>query len=106
MDAKEIIARIVAQELHGRTLVNIGIGLPTLVAYYVPAGISVALQSENGIIGFGATPHKGREDPNLTDGRRRLHQRTLPGDVSFDRGRGGRLTASHPLGLPRRTTAV
>ena len=67
MDAKELIARRVALELRDRTLVNLGIGLPTLVARYVPAGISVAFQSENGIIGFGAPPPDGMEDPNLTD---------------------------------------
>ena len=54
-------------ELRDRTLVNLGIGLPTLVARYVPHGITVAFQSENGIIGFGAPPPDGMEDPNLTD---------------------------------------
>ena len=67
MDAKELIARRVALELHDRTLVNLGIGLPTLVASYVPPGIRVAFQSENGIVGFGARPPEGMEDPYLTD---------------------------------------
>jgi len=83
MDAKEIIARRVAFELHDRTLVNLGIGLPTLVARYVPAGISVAFQSENGIIGFGAPPPTGMEDPNLTDAGGGYIS-ALPGAVSFD----------------------
>jgi acetate CoA/acetoacetate CoA-transferase beta subunit len=83
MDAREIIARRVAQELRDGTLVNLGIGLPTLVARYVPAGISVAFQSENGIIGFGAPPPDGMEDPSLTDAGGGYIS-ALPGAVSFD----------------------
>jgi acetate CoA/acetoacetate CoA-transferase beta subunit len=83
MDPKELIARRVALELHDRTLVNLGIGLPTLVARYVPAGIHVAFQSENGIIGFGAPPPDGMEDPNLTDAGGGFIS-ALPGAVSFD----------------------
>ena len=83
MDPKELIARRVALELHDRTLVNLGIGLPTLVARYVPAGITVAFQSENGIIGFGAPPPHGMEDPNLTDAGGGFIS-ALPGAVSFD----------------------
>ena len=83
MDAKEIIARRVALELCDRTLVNLGIGLPTLVARYVPTGINVAFQSENGIIGFGAPPPHGMEDPNLTDAGGGFIS-ALPGAVSFD----------------------
>ena len=56
MDDRERIARRVALELQDNSLVNLGIGLPTLVANYVPAGIHVNFQSENGIIGFGAAP--------------------------------------------------
>jgi acetate CoA/acetoacetate CoA-transferase beta subunit len=83
MDAKELIARRVARELHDGSLVNLGIGLPTLVARYVPRGISVAFQSENGIIGFGAPPPEGMEDPNLTDAGGGFIS-ALPGAVSFD----------------------
>src|SRR5689334_8410519 len=83
MDAKEIIARRVALELHDRTLVNLGIGLPTLVAEYVPPGIRVAFQSENGIIGFGARPPEGMEDPHLTDAGGGFVS-ALPGACSFD----------------------
>ena len=68
----------------GHTLVNLGIGLPTLVAKYVPAGIRVYFQSENGIIGFGARPPEGMEDVNLTDAGGRLCLGALPGAVSFD----------------------
>ena len=67
MEEKELIARRVALELRDQTLVNLGIGLPTLVAKYVPSGVNVAFQSENGIIGFGSPPPTGMEDPNLTD---------------------------------------
>ena len=67
MDAKELIARRVAKELHDDTLVNLGTGLPTQVAKYVPTGLRVYFQSENGIIGFGARPPEGMEDVHLTD---------------------------------------
>jgi acetate CoA/acetoacetate CoA-transferase beta subunit len=83
MDAKEVIARRVAQELHDRTLVNLGIGLPTLVARYVPEGMVVAFQSENGIIGFSAPPPEGMEDPNLTDAGGGYIS-ALPGAYAFD----------------------
>jgi acetate CoA/acetoacetate CoA-transferase beta subunit len=83
MDAKQLIARRVAQELRDHTLVNLGIGLPTLVAKYVPPGVEVAFQSENGIIGFGSPPPTGMEDPNLTDAGGGFIS-ALPGAVSFD----------------------
>ena len=83
MEAKEIIARRVALELRDHSLVNLGIGLPTLVAGYVPPGLTVAFQSENGIIGFGAPPPTGMEDPNLTDAGGGFIS-ALPGAVSFD----------------------
>ena len=83
MDAKELIARRVAQELRDHTLVNLGIGLPTLVAHHIPHGVHVAFQSENGIIGFGAPPPHGMEDPNLTDAGGGFIS-ALPGAVSFD----------------------
>jgi acetate CoA/acetoacetate CoA-transferase beta subunit len=83
MDSKELIARRVALELRDHTLVNLGIGLPTLVARYVPAGMNVAFQSENGIIGFGAPPPEGMEDLNLTDAGGGFIS-ALPGAASFD----------------------
>ncbi|MEL6167869.1 MAG: 3-oxoacid CoA-transferase subunit B [Pseudomonadota bacterium] len=67
MDAKEVIARRVAAEIEPGTLVNLGIGLPSLVANYVPADKGVFFQSENGVIGLGARPPEGMEDPRLTD---------------------------------------
>jgi len=83
MDAKELIARRVALELRDDTLVNLGIGLPTMVSRFVPAGLTVHFQSENGIIGFGARPPEGMEDVNLTDAGGGFIS-ALPGAVSFD----------------------
>ena len=67
MDAKDIIAARVAQEIQPGSLVNLGIGLPSLVASHVPADMGVYFQSENGVIGLGARPPEGMEDPRLTD---------------------------------------
>ncbi len=67
MNAKELIARRVAQEIGPGTLVNLGIGLPSLVASFVPAERGVFFQAENGVIGLGARPPEGMEDPRLTD---------------------------------------
>jgi len=67
MDAKEIIARRVALEIKPGSLLNLGIGLPSLVANHLPADSEVFFQAENGVIGLGARPPEGMEDPNLTD---------------------------------------
>jgi acetate CoA/acetoacetate CoA-transferase beta subunit len=67
MDPKERIARRVAQEIVPGTLVNLGVGLPSMVANYVPAGRGVFFQAENGVIGLGARPPEGMEDKDLTD---------------------------------------
>src|ERR1700712_71560 len=83
MDPKELIARRVARELRDNTLVNLGIGLPTLVSRFVPAGMRVYFQSENGIIGFGARPPEGMEDIHLTDAGGAFVS-ALPGAVAFD----------------------
>ncbi|QWD78740.1 3-oxoacid CoA-transferase subunit B [Polynucleobacter sp. MWH-Svant-W18] len=63
----EVIARRVAQEFAEGMLVNLGIGLPTQVANYLPKNMTVFLQSENGLIGLGARPPEGMEDDDLTD---------------------------------------
>ena len=67
MNAKECIARRVALEVQRGSLVNLGIGLPSMVANYLPEHIDVFFQAENGVIGLGARPPEGMEDPNLTD---------------------------------------
>jgi len=67
MDAKEIIARRVAQEVGEGMLVNLGIGLPSMVADFVPRDLHVFFQAENGVIGLGARPPEGMEDSDLTD---------------------------------------
>lgn len=67
MDDKVTIARRVALELCDGNLVNLGIGLPTLVAKYLTPGVEVFFQSENGIIGMAPVPEAGMEDEHLTD---------------------------------------
>lgn len=64
---KQIIAKRVAKELKDGQLVNLGIGLPTLVANYIPEGINVTFQSENGMVGMGKMPEAGEEDKNVTN---------------------------------------
>jgi 3-oxoacid CoA-transferase subunit B len=65
MDRRELIARRVAQELRDGFYVNLGIGIPTLIPNYLPPGIEVIMQSENGMLGIGPYPYEGEEDPDL-----------------------------------------
>jgi len=83
MDAQTIIAKRIAQELRDGTLVNLGIGIPTLVSKYVPAGLRVYFQSENGLIGTGAPPPEGMHHPLLTDAGGKPVT-ALPGAATFD----------------------
>jgi acetate CoA/acetoacetate CoA-transferase beta subunit len=83
MDPQTLIARRVALELRPGNLVNLGIGIPTLVANYVPPGIDVFFQSENGLIGTGPIPEQGMEHPFLTDAGGRPIS-ALPGASTFD----------------------
>lgn len=83
MDAQSLIAQRVALELRSGDLVNLGIGIPSLVANYVPPGRNVFFQSENGLIGTGPVPDHGMEEPMLTDaGGRPIG--ALPGACTFD----------------------
>ena len=66
-NAKEFIAARVAKELKDGNVVNLGIGLPTLIPSYIPKGINITLQSENGIVGTGPKPAEGKEDMNCVD---------------------------------------
>jgi acetate CoA/acetoacetate CoA-transferase beta subunit len=83
MDAQTIIARRIAHELHSGMLVNLGIGIPTLVANYVPAGMTVLFQSENGLIGTGPIPEEGTAHRLLTDAGGSPVS-ALPGASTFD----------------------
>ncbi len=83
MDAKELIARRVAQEIRPGMLVNLGIGLPSLVANFVPAQMGVFFQAENGVIGLGARPPEGMQDPHLTDAGGGFVS-AVPGAASID----------------------
>ena len=83
MDAQTIIARRVAHELRDGMLVNLGIGIPTLVANYVPSNVKVFFQSENGLIGTGAIPEEGMAQPLLTDAGGKPVT-ALPGACTFD----------------------
>lgn len=80
---KNQIAKRIAKELKDGYYVNLGIGIPTLVANYIPAGISVTLQSENGLLGMGPFPLEGEEDPDLINAGKQTIT-TLPGSSFFD----------------------
>jgi acetate CoA/acetoacetate CoA-transferase beta subunit len=83
MDPQIIIASRVAKELRNGDLVNLGIGIPTLVANYVRSDLKVFFQSENGLIGTGPIPEQGLAHPTLTDAGGRPIS-TLPGASTFD----------------------
>src|SRR6188474_2050374 len=82
LNKNQIAARL-AQELKEGFYVNLGIGIPTLVANYIPEGLNVVLQSENGLLGMGPFPFEGEEDPDLINAGKQTIT-TIPGTVFFD----------------------
>ena len=80
---KHQIARRIAKELQNNTYVNLGIGIPTLVANYIPKGLHVDFQSENGVLGMGSFPIEGEEDPDLINAGKQTITMN-PGAVLFD----------------------
>lgn len=94
MDIKEMIARRVAKELKEGDVVNLGIGLPTMVSNYVKKDLDILFQSENGLVGLGATPEKDQEDYELTNAGGEPvtilpHGATFDSAMSFNIIRGG-----------------
>jgi 3-oxoacid CoA-transferase subunit B len=80
---KEGIAKRIAQELQDGFYVNLGIGIPTLVANYIPANIDVTLQSENGLLGIGPSPTESEIDPDLINAGKQTIT-AIPGAAFFD----------------------
>jgi 3-oxoacid CoA-transferase subunit B len=80
---KNGIAKRIAQELKNNTYVNLGIGIPTLVANFIPKNINIEFQSENGVLGMGPFPVEGEEDPDMINAGKQTIT-TLPGAVLFD----------------------
>ncbi|MDR2386030.1 MAG: 3-oxoacid CoA-transferase subunit B [Deltaproteobacteria bacterium] len=99
MNSKELIARRVAREFQNGDVVNLGIGIPTLVANYLPEGVNITLHAENGFLGMGPAPQEGSEDWDIVNAAGQPSS-ILPGGASIDSAtsfaiiRGGHLRAT------------
>jgi len=99
IDPRELIATRIGRFFKDGDMVNLGIGMPTLVANYLPIGVNIILQSENGFVGIGPTPVAGQEDPNIVNAGGKPVT-ILPGGACFDSAmsfaiiRSGRLAAT------------
>jgi acetate CoA/acetoacetate CoA-transferase beta subunit len=99
MDVKKVIAKRVAELLHDGDVVNLGIGLPTMVANFIDEGMDITFQSENGFLGLGPAPEKGKEDWDLVNAGG-MPSTILPGGMFFDSAtsfgiiRGGHVNAT------------
>ncbi|MDP3178187.1 MAG: CoA-transferase, partial [Spirochaetaceae bacterium] len=114
VENKEIIAKRIARIFKNGDVVNLGIGLPTLVANYIPREVSIVLQSENGMLGLGPAPEKGKEHKDLVNAGGAAVT-VLPGGCFFDsatsfgifdEGPGGKAIALKLFGEDRFTLAT
>src|SRR5690554_2381134 len=94
------IAKRIAKELKDGYYVNLGIGIPTLVANYVPEKINVEFQSENGVLGMGPFPFEGEEDPDIINAGKQTIT-TLPGAAFFDSAMSFGMIRSQQVDLTR-----